>query len=100
MNFRALTVIHLQWRTERRAPALRGSSAYFRAELELCAPSPASDSGSSCVRFLLPGIAFHGGAELIHNNSFGQWPGINPNHGHGFIAFVAEIMDAPARLKG
>src|SRR6266571_537112 len=40
---------------ERRAPALRGSSPYLRAELELCAPAPLTDySGTRALYFNAP----------------------------------------------
>jgi DNA-binding MarR family transcriptional regulator len=34
---------------------------------------------------------------VIH--AFGHWPGIDPNHRHRFLAFVNEVVDAPARLE-
>src|SRR5438094_4053967 len=46
----AIRLVAQSWRPERRAPALRGSSPYVRAELELCAPPPRTNC--------LPGLAF------------------------------------------
>src|SRR4051794_13680987 len=49
---------------------------------------------------LRPGITFCRSVALVDDDSLRLRTGVNPDHGHGFVCFVDEVVHASARFEG